>query len=232
MSRNHLVSVTTLLAALLTSSVAFAHNENSPFPAGVAVEAHVGGELFGNQWIIWKRRDNGACTAKQIGNFFGLTDDINVVGSSAGDLMIVQGVIETQCGKTLGTPLVNGHSLNLSGADGGDVMFGANPTGTVSGGNGDDIVTGDGPNVHLYGDLGNDDVEAWGTGAIETLLGDGLVGSPSDGNDCLWDKSKTADSVVCGGGFDQVNSIRATGHTDVCEQTVTCCNWAHFVGAC
>jgi hypothetical protein len=139
------------------------------------------------------------------------------------------------CGKTLGIVLLNGRTLSISGGAGNDVLFGSDPAIEVNGDNDSDIVTGSNANVHLNGGLGDDDVEAWGTGSLESLIGDLLVPGPSDGNDCLWDKSKRADTVVCDRGSDSVNDVVASGHTaGDCENVspTVCCNWAHFAGGC
>jgi Ca2+-binding RTX toxin-like protein len=237
-SLKRLIPIGTLMTTLLLANSAFAVDFASPFGAGVAVEVRVGGEFFGNQWIVWKRRDNGACLTTQIGGLFGLTQNTTVLGSNLDDVIVVQKAIEVHCGRTLGTPLGNGMALELKGQNGNDALFGTFPTTLVNGGNGNDTVLGDGPSARLIGELGNDDVESWGTGNQELLLGDGFVGGPSDGNDCIYDKSQSANSVNCSGGTaDKIVlplTISPGGHGPgaSCEQVVTCCNWAHFVGQC
>lgn len=210
---------------------------NSPYGANVAVEIRIGSEFFGNQWVVWKRKDNGACQVAAAGNVFGLTNPTVVKGSSLNDTIIVQSAIETHCGKVIGAPVSNGQSLEIRGENGGDLLLTGAPASLVRGGSGNDIVTGNMANVQLYGDLGDDDVEAWGTGNGEWLLGDGSVGSAQDGNDCLYDRSHSANIVACSGGTQDKLvtplTISPGGHGPIdCEQNVTCCSWAHLVGDC
>lgn len=211
---------------------------NSPYGSTVAVEIRVGSQIFGNQYVVWKRRDNGACTVSTvIGNWLtGLNFPTVINGSNAGDLVVVQSTLETHCGMALNTPVSGGKSLEVYGKDGGDVLLASLPASFVSGGQGNDIVVGSDPNARLIGDQGDDDVESWSTGSGEWLLGDTLTGGT--GNDCIYDKSHVANVVNCSGGTADKYVAPITfspgGHNflNECEQIVTCCPWAHLVGDC
>jgi hypothetical protein len=223
-----------LMMMMSVAGSAFAYS--SPWGAA-AVEVRVGQELGTNiagsdQYILWKRKSDGACSTTVIGGSGGLSNHTTVEGNSGGDTIIAQGIIENiVCSGTtftLGPVIGNFKELRLIGLGGNDVVLGANPTTHVFGDAGTDIVSiaGSLGFVFAYGGPDGDDVSAFGTSVTEFLIGDG-------GNDCLWDQNADAWSFDCGAGAsDQYYVNTFLTPATACDVPVTCCAWPHFAGAC
>jgi hypothetical protein len=228
-----------LLCAVLTSlwsNAAFAEAFHIPPWTGTAVEARIGGNL-GGTWLIWRRISDGLCaTPVLLGTVAGLFESTTITASNLSDTMIVQSTNGTFCGHPITFPLSNGNTLTLRGSLSNDVILGfAHQNVVVQGDSGNDVIVVDQPFSQVWGGNGADDVNAWSTGAGERVIGDDNLltnGDAGDGNDCLYDHSHAADIVICGGGFDsQFGSLGFVAGAP-CEQVVSCCGFAHLLGAC
>jgi hypothetical protein len=113
------------------------------------------GSINGDQWVGFQPIAGGPCQWFYLGSG-GLTDNVQVFGSSSSDwIQVAVANASNSCGRW--QPLIyNGHYINEFGGAGADVIFGGFNTDQTYGGDGDDLVVGDWFGGLIVGDGGND----------------------------------------------------------------------------
>jgi hypothetical protein len=173
------------------------------------------GMVAGEAWAAFSPSAGGACSWWDVGTAAGLSDDVQVNGSSGSDAMIGVEGTRTMCGWTWGVLVLNGRQLGFKALNGNDTL-GWRAT-WMAGDGGDDYLYGaNGVTLTQWGWIGNDKMFA---GASATALGEG-------GNDaiCMWAGTTATQAnggadtdTFCGntpplfGGFESINPGSCNG---------------------
>jgi len=176
---------------------------NSPFGPSAPVQALIGRNTQAPvEVIVWKRVSDGACKSTLIGDAFGLTDDVLVVGSSGADTIIVEERAPDYdaifCNFHLNTLDYGGHFLDVHGGAGDDTLLSGSGDTWHYGEDGNDYLAFKGAG-NLFGGNGNDIVIAMSS----IFTAEGLYGEA--GSDCLEDQNNAAFTIDCGPGSDQIS---------------------------
>ena len=193
---------------------------NSPYGANDAVEVFIGDCTTAPcQIVVYKRLSDNACQFTVVGNGLGLTQDIQVYGSTVTDVIVIAAnFIDTGCGYSVGNLSLNGWNVIVHGGAGDDFLWSFLPISAA-----------------IYGDAGNDQLQTPGTGILDGGYGnDGFATAGTftnavirggAGNDCIEDYSGSAGSVDCGTGTDTLvpTSGGAVPASLNCERISTSC---------
>lgn len=203
-----------LTTVLLGSMMAFANIARAVSPAADDSEDIYIGTVnvsgVGVRTVVCYNDPNGSNDRYEIvGNASGLTAHTDVYGyltssSTLFDIFYVfrstgsaSGYCDTGGGMwTSGTwtaPMMNGNSMTLFGAAGGDLMYGGGGSSEIFllGQDGNDQLFQYSSDGALYGGAGADDLIGYSSGNYDYLFG-------QSGLDCLYDNTNTASAFNCG----------------------------------
>jgi hypothetical protein len=212
-----------VLAATSSDANAF-QSLGNPF-GSVPTRIYVGATSSNNTFVIWCAAPNRVVT-QQIGNASGLFESFQINGANANDdITILASTTSDSCAAGLSREPVYGNQfIDLAGSGGADIItIAATATNADSfafGGNANDLITSFSPISQLFGGSQNDVIMSMSFSSSDSLFGE-------DGDDCLYDRNKSYQTLNCGAGNDGIDSHDGAYFlpTPGCEFATSACNY-------
>jgi Ca2+-binding RTX toxin-like protein len=191
-----------VLAATSSDANAF-QSLGNPF-GSVPTRIFIGATSSGNSFVIWCAAPSRVVT-QQIGNASGLFESFQINGANANDdITILASSAGDSCASGLSqAPVYGSHFIDIAGSGGADIMTigptASNADSFAFGGNANDLITSFSPISQLFGGSQNDVVKSMSFSSSDSLFGE-------DGDDCLYDRNKSYQTLNCGAGNDGIDS--------------------------